>query len=154
MSIPDLNDKGLLPPGIYVTSIAEIEQRFATANHKPHREAIWNSFITYLGLIRAIGVVRAIYVDGGYVTNKTKPKDIDVVVELPPPSRVILGILRRSEFDHDFVKKTYKVDFWPWYPGIPPSEDFLELFQELKPQDATRLGLKPDARKGILKVVL
>lgn len=123
-------------------------------NHKPQREKLWNLFKEYLSAIRPIGIVTAIYVDGSFVTDKTVPSDIDIVLQLPPPSPVIMTAIMRPEFDHDAVKLRYKMDIWLWYPEAVGDDDWVANFQEIKPKDLVRLRLKPDARKGILRVVL
>lgn len=154
MPIPELNNYGLLPPGKYDCTLDEIKARFSQANHRPKREELWKLLIDYLALIRPIGIVVAVYVDGSFITDKTVPSDIDLVLEMPPPSMAVLNALMRSEFEHDHVKSLYKMDIWFWYPDAPAENDWVGFFQELKAKDLVRLHLKPDARKGILRVVL
>lgn len=152
--IPALTDKGLLPIGIHDCSLAEISARFSTSDNRNKRMELWKFFNEYLAVIKPIGVVSNVYVDGGFTTNKPMPKDIDLVLELPPPNPVILPVLMRQEFQQDFVMNRYKMHVWLWHPSAVPPDDWVSFFQEIKPKDLVRLGLKPDARKGILKVVL
>jgi hypothetical protein len=36
----ELNDKGLLPPGIHCCTVRKIETRYALANHRPKRQEL------------------------------------------------------------------------------------------------------------------
>src|SRR5207253_296453 len=101
-----------------------------------------------------IGMATAVYVDGSFITDKTKPSDIDLVFELPAPSSFVIQALQRPEFDHVAVKERYSMDVWTWRPGGPSDKDWIGWFQEIKPRDLVRLRLKPSARKGILRVSL
>jgi Family of unknown function (DUF6932) len=154
MPIPNLTNKGLLPIGVFDCTLAEIEARYSTVNHRPQRENLWNLFNEYLAVIRPLGIVQAIYVDGGFVTDKTMPKDIDLVLELPPPSPAFRAVLMNPAFNHDTVEVQYKMDIWLWHPAAVADDDWVAWFQEIKPKDLVRLHLKPDARKGILRVAL
>jgi len=105
-------------------------------------------------MVRPIGIVVAIYVDGSFITDKTMPSDIDLVLELPPFNKLIVGALMRPEFDFVEIKHRLKLDVWPWYPGAPRNDDWVNFFQEISPKDLVRLQLKPAERKGILRIEL
>jgi hypothetical protein len=150
--IPDLTKEGLLPPGVHAATIEEIECRFARLNHRACREKLWASFVDYLAKIKPIGIVQAVFVDGSFITSKTKPTDIDLVIELPQTSSpAVIQALQRPEFDSDLVKKQSSLHIFFSQPG---ASDWVDFFQEIKARDLVPLGLKPNARKGILRVTL
>jgi hypothetical protein len=73
MSIPEFNDLGYLPPGIYETSWQEFMQRFAI---NPHRLKLATGLAAAL---RKLGVAgcRRVIIGGSFVTIKENPNDFD-----------------------------------------------------------------------------
>jgi hypothetical protein len=155
MPIPALTKKGLLPPGIHACTLEEAEAAFARRPPQPGRAKLWGKFQQYLSIIRPIGIIQAVYIDGGFTSNFARAKDIDIVLEIPQPGTTIAPILKRVEFDRDHVFKKYKIDLWLWWDGIPClPNDLRKYFQYVNPKDAPRLGLTQNDRKGILRVAL
>ncbi|MFT2719702.1 DUF6932 family protein [Deinococcus sp. A31D244] len=167
--IPPLNKHGMLPTGVYLVTLDQIQYTFGTST--PRRAELWAKFMTYLELLRATRMVRTIYIDGSFTSNtnittgRDEPGDIDVVADLVPPPEVMLyyqsnpsALVQATQLlDHDSVKATYEVDVWKWFPGIPPRTDYdlVDFFQKIRPSLAARLGIEdPTYRKGILRVIL
>jgi hypothetical protein len=73
MPIPEFNDLGYRPPGVYETSWQEFMQRFAI---NPHRQKLATGLTAAL---RKLGVAgcRRVIIGGSFVTNKEKPNDFD-----------------------------------------------------------------------------
>ncbi len=71
--IPEFNDLGYLPPGIYETSWQEFMQRFAI---NPHRLKLATGLAAAL---RKFGVAgcRRVIIGGSFVTDKEQPNDFD-----------------------------------------------------------------------------
>ena len=72
--IPELLPTGLLPPGIHDASLDEVIERFGST--------LWRRWLIE-GLRKALNDLarsgcRAAYVDGSFVTAKTKPNDYDL----------------------------------------------------------------------------
>jgi hypothetical protein len=64
-----------------------------------------------------------------------------------------LAMAHRFLRDRYYVKSGFYVDMLHWTPVLPPgAEDLIEYFQQLRPEDALRLGVPPGTRKGILRV--
>lgn len=147
--IPELDQHGLLPPGIWPCTFAEAQARFATTSH---RRQLWEGLRRFMAnhVPKVPGVV-AIYIDGSYTSSKALPADIDVVADLVglEDTEALLeslrAKLRRAEF-----KQTYGVDFWVRHPDLPI--DLAATFQQVGDKQAARLGLHPTHPKGILKV--
>lgn len=86
MPIPELNEDGHLPPGVYDCTLAELRSAFAPWHHTP-RGALMQNLEHYLQ--EAAGsLILWVAVDGSFTTRTSEPNDIDLVVVLPP--------------DHDF----------------------------------------------------
>ena len=73
MSIPEFNNLGYLPPGVYETSWQEFMERFAI---DPHRQRLATGLAAAL---RKLGVAgcRRVIIGGSFVTTKEKPNDFD-----------------------------------------------------------------------------
>lgn len=76
--IPDFVDIGgpwkVLPPGVHIATLKEIEGRFATSDHRKH---LFSGFRKSVIALRKAGC-RKIYLDGSFVTEKPIPGDFDV----------------------------------------------------------------------------
>lgn len=87
--IPDFNESGYLPPGIYLATIDEIESRFGTESEL--RRVQMQSLRWLLDLARGTDVAR-IVINGSFVTEEIEPNDVDCALllddNLPRTSRV------------------------------------------------------------------
>lgn len=76
--IPDSVDIGgpwkILPPGVHIATLKEIEARFAISEH---RKRLFSGFRSGVMALRRAGC-RRIYLDGSFVTEKPIPGDYDV----------------------------------------------------------------------------
>jgi hypothetical protein len=77
--IPDFDNHGNLPPGIYKASIDEIIARFSPGIMA--RRLNTDSLLKLYNLVKDFA--HGIYIDGSYVTSKLAPNDVDVIVVLP-----------------------------------------------------------------------
>jgi hypothetical protein len=84
--IPALTGGGLLPPGRYVCTLAEIRESFVDgAPNQDRREMVFSAFGTYAELVRQVLPGSVLWVDGGFVTHKNDPpKDVDVLILMDP----------------------------------------------------------------------
>ena len=64
---------GLLPPGIHLSSLDEIQARFATNDR---RRELFEGFCSAVVNLRAAGCI-SIYLNGSFVTDKELPGDFD-----------------------------------------------------------------------------
>jgi hypothetical protein len=73
MAIPDFNDLGYLPPGVFESSWPEFMQRFATNAQR-------QKLVTGLAAaLRKLGIAgcRRVIIGGSFVTDKPNPNDFD-----------------------------------------------------------------------------
>lgn len=150
MPIPSLLPCGLLPHGVYDCSVAEIEQRYAI---NQHRQNLWDSFKGFLAWLDTQPRVQHMYIDGGFTSDKTTPKDIDVVLDLTGCSDQTslhwIGIFFQKRSD---LESQYKVDFWVKHPVI--GNDLVSFFHYVRVEELHARNLPPDTRKGLLRVSL
>lgn len=125
--IPDLDESGLLPPGIHTAEWPEIVARFGGTGH---RRALLRGLRRALEALHAAGCTTA-YVDGSFVTAKASPEDYDlcwsivgVDVNALDPVLLIFDQGRRA------MKAKYMGDLFPAeVPEGVSGRVFLEFFQ-------------------------
>jgi hypothetical protein len=74
MSIPTLMASGELPPGIHLTTIAELEIFFGQSNSK--RRQLMKGLKKALKILKGAHVSK-VFIDGSFTTDKEEPKDVD-----------------------------------------------------------------------------
>jgi hypothetical protein len=78
--IPEFNDYGCLPEGIYDCTMEEAAQRFGVFQSSDRRPRLWDKFIAFMREAKACGLIDAILLNGSFVTAEDEPNDIDLVV--------------------------------------------------------------------------
>lgn len=84
MAIPKLEDRGgahkYLPPGNHPATLDEVERVFGASTIK--RRELMGGLREVVSMLRAFGVT-VIYVDGSFISDKARPRDIDVIYDKP-----------------------------------------------------------------------
>jgi hypothetical protein len=80
MPIPDLDENGLLPFGIHQCTLDEIEARFGRFQSTDRRPVLMRRLRSFVTELQTAGIVRAIVIDGSFVTSITSPNDIDILL--------------------------------------------------------------------------
>jgi hypothetical protein len=83
MPIPNLNEQGLLPPGIYDCALEEIGERFGTFQSTDLRPRLYEKLQAFLQQVRSTNLAISVIVNGSFVTSKADPNDIDLIPVLP-----------------------------------------------------------------------
>ena len=148
--IPELDDNGLLPPGVWECSLEEISDRFA---FNEHRKTLWEGFKHFLNAVRwPHALSTPIWIDGSYCRSKATPSDIDVVLDLSEThSHEAEQVALQIRFRHAEIKARYHVDLWVKHPSLP--NDLTKFFQYVGDKAAAELQLQPKDPKGILRVL-
>lgn len=107
--IPDHDEFGNLPPGIYAATLDDVVERFRGAVPLSRRIRT-TSMIDFFEFVSDFAL--GIYINGSYITTKLAPNDVDLLVLLPddfefesPEGRLLL----RMQGD----KKRNHLDIWP-----------------------------------------
>lgn len=79
--IPDFDENGYLPPGLYPATVEEIETRFGTATEV--RRVQVESIRWIIDLASRASVERII-INGSWVTDEPEPNDVDCVLLAGP----------------------------------------------------------------------
>src|ERR1700733_2177592 len=79
---PPLSTSGYLPEGVHDTTLSAMEERFVI---NPLRRELWGRFQEFLTRAAATGSFSHAYIDGGFITNKAAPQDIDLILQTKVP---------------------------------------------------------------------
>lgn len=71
--IPEFDENGNLPPGVYWATWEEFKEQFGTT---PRRSLLIEGLKTAMEQLKAAGC-RTIYINGSFVTSKPNPNDFD-----------------------------------------------------------------------------
>ncbi len=150
MPIPPLNASGFLPPGIHPATLAEIRAAYGINIPRSDR---CTGLEDYVSLVSGIGLIRYVYVDGSFTTNKAAPGDVDVVIELPMPNAVAGSSAALVQIlNEPFIKSVYHVH--PKAVLYGSTIGFVDYFQGERIQVLQTLKLPKNFRKGILRISL
>jgi hypothetical protein len=83
VAIPNFTSTGLLPTGIHLATLEEVELAFGRGTDT--RIRLYESLRAFLELARSFQMFTSIVIDGSFVTNEPDPSDVDVVLILPGP---------------------------------------------------------------------
>lgn len=79
--IPRLRKDGVLPRGIHSATIAEVLAAYPPRNQQ--RQILNDSLQRVISVLWALDTAIMIYVDGSYITSKTEPNDVDLLLITP-----------------------------------------------------------------------
>ena len=147
MAIPDLDDEGFLPEGVYECSFDELQQRFGGSQHGDQRSALLAKLVNYIEELRSTKMALGLIVDGSFVTDKTEPNDVDLVLILPA-DHDFTATLRPFEYNalsRRRVFKRYAFDVLVARENSPELLEYVEFFQQIRGET--------DRRKGLLRVL-
>jgi hypothetical protein len=152
MALPSLTHNGYLPSGIHECRLNDVELTFAT---NPYRAKLWKGLREFVDWAGSLKKFDWLYLDGGFITDKSEPSDIDVVLQPRAPYGVaaLESMMPFFEYGLDKVLDNYSIHLHFWCEGFPGGAlDFRLFFQYLRPQDAAPRGLPLGATKGIIKI--
>lgn len=144
MAIPNFDTNGVLPYGIYSAKLDDIRERFCSYGNIELREKLFKTFEKYLKEILKHKVELEVYVDGSFVTDKSEPGDIDILlfydVEYYTSN---WGTL----LNDDYIKIHYK--------GVQVlSASLYSDSKDMTLDFAHDCEERPDVRKGLVRVEL
>lgn len=148
MTIPALSENGLLPLGIHLCTLDDVRQRFGRFQDTERRPKLFQKLQEYVGEVRAAGLIRALIINGSFVTGESSPNDIDLLLVVPTGHDfgADLGPAQYKVFHRQRVKRAYGLDVFVVEENSSESEALIKFFQ--------RVRLKPALSKGILKIDL
>lgn len=148
--IPALLESGLLPAGIHLATIDDVQAAFGSSSDR--RTELFGGLTKFVQVARKFRLFKTLLIDGSFVTDKAAPGDIDAVLEMDRGSLAILVAHpnREEVLNHDFVKAFYSIDLY--LSAIDPP--IVAFFQHVRTSEAIVRKLGPDALKGIVRITL
>jgi len=177
----DFDERGLLPPGDYEVTFAELRTSLLVRGPRtpvPHWNAEWRWYLTeraevLVDQLWAVGI-KDVYLDGSFVEDKPHPNDIDGYFECDPDALIDGSLTRalnlldprkvwtwdpRSRMPYrGYTKKqlpmwhAYRVEL---YPHIGQGCGIRDRFgNEMQFPAAFRVRRSTDEPKGIVKIRL
>lgn len=139
--IPKFDEHGVLPPGMYDTSLEEIGIRFGGTQQ---REKLISGLESYLRLWDASRFLSSAIIDGSFVTEKLDPGDIDMI--LAPRTEALFSLefnalMRSFSLNRSFTKREFGCEAF-----VAVTEEELKRWIEFFSHD--RLGRV----KGLLRI--
>ena len=133
----------VLPPGIHLATLSEVEARFATNSG---RRGQFRGLVAALSNLRGAGCAR-VFLDGSYMTAKPRPGDFDACWDPGGVNPALLDPVLLTFDNHRAAQKAkYKGEFFPsTIPADAVGTIFIEFFQ---------VDRFTGARKGIVAIDL
>ena len=141
--LPNFEDDGNLPPGLYSADWEEVRATFATT---PRRRVLMERLQRLHSLAEATGFLERFVVFGSFVTTKPEPGDIDVILVMGTGFQSSQAPLEtRALFDHEQADAQFGASvFW-----IRTDLLILETVDEFLDYWQTR---RDGQRRGIIEV--
>lgn len=125
INIPDA-PWSVLPPGIHLASLVEVQDRFAT---NPHRRKLFGGLIAVSAALSRAGC-RRLYIDGSYVTGKPKPGDFDGCWDPTGVQRHLLDpVLLDFKNGRARQKAKFLGELFLFQSLAAPGKTFMDFFQ-------------------------
>ncbi len=142
--IPDFDEYGFLPEGVWETDLAQFAKRFAVFRRSDRRFVLFEKLEKLLKETLATGWIQEIIIDGSFVTEKDEPNDIDIILvirfevrHLQPPFWI------ERALNQNRLRKTYKFDVFVETEGSIDYQERIDFFQKIK---------HSDERKGVVRL--
>ncbi|HUS37155.1 MAG TPA: hypothetical protein VM680_17550 [Verrucomicrobiae bacterium] len=148
MAIPALDAEGFLPVGVHDCELEEIKDRFGVFSGSSRRPDLFSRLVAYFAEARAAAIATSIIVDGSFVTARTVPNDIDLVLVLKA-GHDLTEDLNPADYNvvsRRRVHRQYGFDLLVAREGSAEHSRWIEFFQQVR--------LEPGRQKGILNVRL
>ena len=141
MALPDFNSNGDLPEGVHQATLDEVVARFGGGTAQ--RQIVTERLLRIYGLVKATGKLERFIIFGSYITAKTGPNDVDIVLIMRNDFRAVDCEEQTAKvFDHNLATKEFGASlFWirPSLLLLETANEFVEHWQIKR--DKTRRGI-------------
>jgi hypothetical protein len=146
MPLPPFNNAGELPEGVHPATLDEVLTQFGGST--PQRQAVTARLRRIYQLASATGKLTCLVIFGSYVTTKSHPNDVDVILVMADDFRLhTCDADTRLLFDHRDAEEEFGASIFWIRPSLLVHET-LETF--IAHWQTTREG----TRRGIVEVRL
>jgi hypothetical protein len=151
--IPALYD-GVLPLGVHRCTFEEVQNLFGRFNRSDQRPRLTDKLRQFITAARNSGIVRAVVVDGSYITAKPEPGDIDLILVLRADFDLAQE-LRPFEYNIQskrMVRRLYGFDVLPAIDGSVAYDRYISDFSRVRLDDPEQTTNQ--RYKGLLRIEL
>jgi len=138
--IPNFDRNGNLPPGQYLATLEEFEEKFV---YGMKRKDLFEGIKRLIDDLRKIGC-KTLFIDGSYTTQKLFPSDFDACWDDTGVDHVKAKAIVPELYNRGLRKLRYKGDVFQAYVLATPVKLYIDFFQ----------SDKDDNPKGIIKINL
>jgi hypothetical protein len=148
MPLPELNEEGFLPSGIYDCTLEELKQRFGSFQVSNRRPELFLRLAEYISEAKLGGLLHALIIDGSFVTAEASPNDVDMIAVLKPDHdfSAELRPYQANVLSNRHVRRRYGFDVLVAREGSEEYTEYTAFFQQVRG--------KPELNKGILRILL
>ena len=124
----------------------EARERFGTFRGSERRARLWTRFAELMREARASQAVVEVLVDGSFVTSKTDPNDLDLVLVVPANHdfSADLPIAQYNVLAQRRVRQRFGFDIIVVKTDTENLEQAIAFFQQVRQE--------PDLKKGLLRI--
>jgi hypothetical protein len=151
--ISELED-GVLPEGIHVCTMAEVEQVFGKFQRSDRRIRLTEKLQEFVEEARRSGIVAAVIINGSYVTAKAEPSDIDLIVALRADldGQQDLRPVEHNVQSKRVLRQKYRFDVKVALDGSTVYQEAVAFFAVVRPDDPMQKTSR--TYKGLLRIEL
>ena len=144
--IPNFNEHGFLPAGVHPCTLQEIRARFGKFQDSDQRPRLFSKLEIFVKELKSAAIVRALIVDGSFVSTTSSPNDIDIILVLAAGHDFTadLSPLQYQIVERTKVRQKHGFDV---FIAEDASPDYLVLVRFYQ-----RVRLQPGLTKGILRI--
>lgn len=149
MTIPQFNQLGYLPVGIYDCTLHEIERRFGSFKVSDRRVDLFARFKRFVHEARRTELVVWLIINGSFVSDTPLPNDIDLIVVVPRTLDIFAQELLPIDYSvlsQRRVRTRYNFDVFVDAANSDAYKKHVRFFQQIKDL--------PNRRKGCLRLRL
>jgi predicted nucleotidyltransferase len=131
--LPSFDTHGHLPPGVHPASADEIEERFGIFVVSDRRLRLFAKLKQFMALCRASEIVVKVFLGGSFVSAKSDPNDIDIILVLSSDVDFnTLTAVQATVLDRDALRRVFRgsdLDVLVVREGTGRLQTAIEFFQ-------------------------
>lgn len=156
---PQLDERGLLPPGVHDVSMEDVEAMFGQMQRTTRRMVLFKSLKQFVDEVRRAGFATEIRIDGSFVMKQVdEPGDIDVVLVMKPDWDMASADIKPFEYNllsKKRTKQTYGIEVYTVLAGIADDPDGMSaFFEQVNPRWSQLYNWPSGLKKGVLRVAV
>lgn len=152
MSLPPVDERGLLPPGKHDATWVEIEALFL---FNQHRNTLYGELRRFVAeVLSPLPGAEAVdlLVGGSFLSDKEKPNDIEATIYVPWQERMKDFAALATLSEHDRIMRNYGIDFYVSFL-VDGYNDFGLFFQYVGTKTAAAKGLHEKDQRGVIRIM-